>query len=207
MFVAKARTCTVAFIASALIGCTGEQSAPTDVISLPLFAKGGNGHLNLNTHLSGDEEVLVVPEGAAHPADSHAQGQAIFRVNPDGTVHVRLIASNIDNVVQAHIHCGRFGENGPVRIWLYPTIGTSGSALAGPTGSQNGVLAQGTFDPTGLVCPAANVGTSIPVLDAMRGGLAYVNVHTNDGVAPTNTGPGDFPGGEIRGQIGDRNNP
>jgi hypothetical protein len=26
-------------------------------------------------------------------------------------------------------------------------------------------------------------------------------VHTNDGVAPTNTGPGDFPGGEIRGQI------
>jgi hypothetical protein len=26
-------------------------------------------------------------------------------------------------------------------------------------------------------------------------------VHTNDGVAPANTGPGDFPGGEIRGQI------
>jgi hypothetical protein len=26
-------------------------------------------------------------------------------------------------------------------------------------------------------------------------------VHTNDGVAPPNSGPGDFPGGEIRGQI------
>jgi hypothetical protein len=26
-------------------------------------------------------------------------------------------------------------------------------------------------------------------------------VHTNDGVAPPNTGPGDFPGGEIRGQV------
>jgi len=35
----------------------------------------------------------------------------------------------------------------------------------------------------------------------MRAGNTYVNVHTNDGVAPTNTGPGDFPGGEIRGQI------
>jgi hypothetical protein len=35
----------------------------------------------------------------------------------------------------------------------------------------------------------------------MRAGLAYVNVHTNDGLAPTNTGPGDFPGGEIRAQI------
>jgi hypothetical protein len=32
-------------------------------------------------------------------------------------------------------------------------------------------------------------------------GNAYVNVHTNDGVDPINTGPGDFPGGEIRGQI------
>jgi hypothetical protein len=35
----------------------------------------------------------------------------------------------------------------------------------------------------------------------MQSGNTYVNVHTNDGVAPTNTGPGDFPGGEIRGQI------
>jgi hypothetical protein len=26
-------------------------------------------------------------------------------------------------------------------------------------------------------------------------------VHTNDGVAPPDTGPGDFPGGEIRGQV------
>lgn len=35
----------------------------------------------------------------------------------------------------------------------------------------------------------------------MRAGEAYVNVHTNDGVAPDNTGPGDFPGGAVRGQI------
>jgi len=28
-----------------------------------------------------------------------------------------------------------------------------------------------------------------------------MNVHTDDGVAPANTGPGDFPGGEIRGQV------
>ena len=39
------------------------------------------------------------------------------------------------------------------------------------------------------------------VLAAMGSGATYVNVHTNDGVAPPNTGPGDFPGGEIRGQI------
>jgi CHRD domain len=35
------------------------------------------------------------------------------------------------------------------------------------------------------------------LLSAMRTGGAYVNVHTSDGDA----GPGDFPNGEIRGQI------
>ncbi|HET6372256.1 MAG TPA: hypothetical protein VFG76_03050, partial [Candidatus Polarisedimenticolia bacterium] len=45
-------------------------------------------------------------------------------------------------------------------------------------------------------------GQSLSVLlTAMRTGGAYVNVHTNDGVGEVNTGPGDFPGGEIRGQI------
>jgi hypothetical protein len=64
------------------------------------------------------------------------------------------------------------------------------------------VLASGTFSPTGIVCPAgAGLAEAMPLLDAMRAGLAYVNVHTNDGVAPTNTGPGDFSGGEIRGQF------
>jgi hypothetical protein len=42
--------------------------------------------------------------------------------------------------------------------------------------------------------------TSIPLLDAMLAERTYTNVHTNDGVAPINTGAGDFPGGEIRGQ-------
>jgi hypothetical protein len=39
------------------------------------------------------------------------------------------------------------------------------------------------------------------LIDHINAGNAYVNIHTNDGVAPTDTGPGDFPGGEIRGQI------
>lgn len=39
------------------------------------------------------------------------------------------------------------------------------------------------------------------LLDRIREGNAYVNVHTNDGVALAKQGPGDFPGGEIRGQI------
>ena len=39
------------------------------------------------------------------------------------------------------------------------------------------------------------------LVQAMRTGNAYVNLHTSDGVDPPNTGAGDFPGGEIRCQI------
>ena len=35
----------------------------------------------------------------------------------------------------------------------------------------------------------------------MNNGGAYVNVHTNDFQGAANTGPGDFPGGEIRGNL------
>lgn len=182
-----------------LVGCTGDQSAPTGFeVRTPLFAitghGGGNGDFNLGTHLTGAEEVP--------PTNTQAQGEAIFRVSADGsTVDFRLIASNIDNVTQAHIHCGPAGANGPVRMWLYPVIGPTGAPGPNASGPQNGVLASGTFTPAEVFCPD---GTAL--LEAMRAGLTYVNVHTNDGVAPTNTGPGDFPGGEIRGQLDDENN-
>ncbi len=189
-------------VGALLAACAGDRGAATgSEFTAPLFAVGGNTDINMGTHMRGDEEVLVVPEGAPHPADSPAQGQATFRVNDDGTVDFKLIASNIDNVIMAHIHCGRAGQNGPIRMWLAPVIGPAGAPLPPGGGAQDGVLASGTFNPTGIICPAANVGSNMPLLDAMRAGLAYVNVHTNDGVAPTNTGPGDFPGGEVRGQI------
>lgn len=185
-----------------LAACAADQPATTQAeFTAPLFAMGGNTHINMGTHMRGDEEVLTVPAGAPHPADSRAQGQATFRVNDDGTVDFKLIASNIDNVIMAHIHCGRAGQNGPVRMWLFPVIGPAGAPLLSGGGAQDGVLASGTFNPTGVICPAATLGQNMPLIDAMRAGLTYVNVHTNDGVAPANTGPGDFPGGEVRGQI------
>jgi hypothetical protein len=168
---------------------------------VPLFAAdgnaGGNKDVNLGTHLTGDEEVLIVPPGAPHPSDSRAQGQAIFRVSDDGsTVEFKLIASNIDNVFMAHIHCGPRGANGPIRMWLYPVVGPVGAPGPAGSGPQNGVLASGTFSTMGVICPSG-----MPLLDAIRAGLTYVNVHTNDGAGAPNSGPGDFPGGEIRGQI------
>ena len=180
-------------IAAVVVGCSTETAVPTAlVVTAPLYAVGANSDINLGTHLTGDEEVP--------PRDTQAQGQAIFRVNDDGTVDFRLIASNIDNVIMAHIHCGGPSANRPAVMWLYPNIGTSGAPLPGGAGRQSGVLASGTFSTTGVVCSPV-VGAPMPLLAAMRAGLTYVNVHTSDGVDPTNTGPGDFFGGEIRGQI------
>jgi len=126
--------------------------------------------------------------------DTLARGNAIFQLNDDGTVlSYRLIAANIDNVVASHIHCGAAGVSGPVGVNLF-TGGAPGS------GRFDGVLASGA-----IVAPnpgnACGWVTLEDVVDAMLSGNTYVNVHTSDGVDPANTGPGDFPGGEIRGQV------
>ena len=122
-----------------------------------------------------------------------ARGTARFEVSQDETeLHYVLNVVKIRNVFAAHIHCGAFGVNGPVGVTLF--MGTPGGGLF------SGVLAEATVtapDP-GNACGWA---TLADVVSAMRSGNTYVNVHTNDGVAPTNTGPGDFPGGEIRGQV------
>ncbi|MGH2709993.1 MAG: CHRD domain-containing protein [Actinomycetota bacterium] len=136
---------------------------------------------NFGTPLSGDEEVP--------PRDTRARGEATFHLSADeSTIEYRLIVSNIDNVVAAHIHCAPAGVNGPVIQLLFGPAAPGG-------GRTSGILAEGSFSPPGGPC--AGVG----FLDAMRSGLTYVNVHTNDGVGPIDTGSGDFPGGEIRGQI------
>jgi hypothetical protein len=198
---------TLAALASvvAIVACSSEQNVPTEFeTTVPLYANGGGAPEVLTTHLSGDEEVLA---GAITPAISPAQGQAVFRIR--GTmVEFRLIASNIHNVIMSHIHCDVPGANGPIAQWLFPQT-TGGPQLPNPgIVDQDGVLASGTIDLAGVNCPidtaaggASNPANGVPLLTAIRNGWTYVNVHTNDGVAPANTGPGDFPGGEVRGQL------
>jgi CHRD domain len=151
---------------------------------------------NSSIHLAGDFEV---------PANgSLGQGQAIFHIADDGqSVDYKLIASNIENVFMAHIHCGLPTANGPITVWLYPST----AQMAGPLGSgrHDGVLVTGTFRdanvidlPPSTACPGG-IDDLADVLALLQNGGAYVNVHTNDGVAPVTNTPGDIPGGEIRG--------
>jgi hypothetical protein len=140
---------------------------------------------NFVAPLSGDQEV---------PArDTQAVGVATFKLRDDGTaLAFKVNVANIDNPFMAHIHCGAVGVNGPIGVTLF-----MGAPAAGRV---NGTLAEGT-----ITAPDAGNGCGwtdlAAVLAAIDSGATYVNVHTNDGVDPPNTGPGDFPGGEIRGQI------
>ena len=205
------------WIASVVTGACSSDTlrSPTqpESITIPVeitsAQHAGQPH-NHSVHLSGDQEVF---SGSPSPADSRAQGQAIIKIAADQqSFEYKLIVANIENVVQAHIHCGPVGVNGPIVVWLYPNP-SSTAALVGPTGPQNGVLVQGTVnntvDPpasnhvtttTSASCPGG-VASFADVLERIREGNAYANVHTSDGVLPNNQGPGDFPGGEVRGQF------
>jgi hypothetical protein len=143
------------------------------------------GPTNYIAFLSGDNEIPV------RATDGH--GVAIFHLSPDGTeLRYRLNVDDINNVVASHIHLGTADVNGPVVLFLFT------AAPAG--GAFEGTISSGTATAADLVGPLAGMPLSA-LIAAMDSGAAYVNVHTNDGVAPTNTGPGDFPGGEIRGQV------
>lgn len=134
--------------------------------------------LNFRTHLTGDNEVPAV--------ETQAQGQATFKVSRDGmSIEYKLIVSNIENVMMAHIHNAPAGENGGVVVWLYPSSPPP-QLIEGQT---QGVLAEGTITSDNLTGGLA--GESLDVLiDEIRSGNTYVNVHTTQN-----------PGGEIRGQI------
>ena len=168
--------------------CT--EAGPT--VALPVYdmapALGivANDGRNAGVPLSGAEEV---PARA-----TRARGTAVLHFSDDGlSLEYQLIVANIENVVQAHIHIGATGVNGPIGVFLYGLVPSGG-------GRVQGVIAEGTLTAANFIGPLANQSMET-LKNHVLAGNAYVNVHTNDGVAPTNTGPGDFPGGEVRGQI------
>lgn len=161
------------------------------VLSLFLVQPSSHaGHIEfLPTALSGAEEVP--------PRATLADGLASFVLSSDhSTLAYDLNVFNIENVIAAHIHLGAVGVNGSVVAFLFGPQPPGGGPFTGPLG----LLATGTITEGNLIGPLLGDPFG-SFLNELVAGNTYVNVHTNDGVDPTNTGPGDFPGGEIRGQI------
>jgi hypothetical protein len=177
-------------------GCTSNVSAPTAPMSVPVFSQpdatssNANG-ANFGTPLLSGEEVP--------PNPSKARGNAVFQLNAAGdSIDYQLSVANIENVFMAHIHMAPPGVVGDIVVWLFPSTAVSPAPPGG--GRIDGVIARGTITAENLTGPLAGHPLS-DLVDAIKSGNAYVNVHTNDGVAPVTNTPGDIPGGEIRGQV------
>ncbi|MDH3502364.1 MAG: CHRD domain-containing protein [Nitrosopumilus sp.] len=129
---------------------------------------------NFVAPLSGNQEVP--------PVDTKATGLAKFQVNKDGDEISYKLLVNMDDVTQAHIHLGPEGENGPVVAFLFGFVAE---------GIDNkGILAQGTITEDNVIPRDGFDGTLNSLINEMRSGNTYVNVHSIG-----------TPSGEIRGQI------
>jgi hypothetical protein len=135
--------------------------------------------------LTGDAHV---PE----PIKTPATGEFKLTVSADSrSVSYVLSVADLKNPAAGDLHLGPAGANGPLVVKLF---------AAPKKGPFTGVLAQGKFDASDLTGPLTGAPLS-DLLEQIRDGNAYVNVHTNDGMDPPDSGPGDHRLGEIRGQI------
>ena len=135
-------------------------------------------------------ELERPPDGRAGgaAATDTGQGQAIFHLSTTGSRSTTGSSRRTSTTSSRRTSTSaRRASTGLSSCFLYGPVPPGG-------GRQTGVLATGTITAADLVGPLTGQPLSA-LVDAMRAGHAYVNVHTNDGVAPTNTGPGDFPGG------------
>jgi hypothetical protein len=143
-------------------------------------------------------------EGVSHEEsiEQQCQNQTDFcksggsfeaEINDDGTISFTLSYAEMSSpVTQAHIHFGASRTNGGVMVFL-----CGGPKAACPVaGSVAGTLTAADVS----VLPASNGDSVIPqglqpgdlagMIEAIRSGNTYVNVHTTT-----------FPNGELRGQV------
>ena len=154
-------------------------------LSAVTLAAAADDARRVRAKLSGYQEV---PSALHTPASGRFDG----KFSPDALSY-ELSYSGMPNVTQAHIHFGARGTNGGVSIFLCTNLGN------GPAGTPPCPQGEGTI--TGVATPVSVLGPGSQgiqagqfdaIARAIRAGVAYVNVHSTT-----------YPGGEIRGQIGD----
>ncbi len=127
------------------------------------------------------------------PSTLSSPGRGEFRATIDDRnreIRYALTIGGLPTIaVVAHVHFGQRATTGGVSAFL---CGGGGK----PACPQNGTV-EGTITPADVVGPTGQgiaPGEWDELVAAMRAGYTYANVHTSA-----------FPGGEIRGQINDKN--
>lgn len=149
---------------------------PTNIADTPQEARARmfmvfNGGDTFGTILNGAEENP--------PVTTDARAVASFELKANGTIDYELWAAGpIVAATAAHVHLGAYKQNGPVSVLLYSSA---------PKDFQAGdLIARGTISNANVNLVAGVAA----IVERMRQGRAYVNVHTTA-----------RPAGEVRGQI------
>jgi len=143
--------------------------------------------------LTGDEEVPVVSTVAG------GDFRAKISFDEQSIDWVLTYSGLQGTVTQAHIHVAQPGVNGVIVYWFCQTATNTSPIASTQTCPQSGTIS-GTITPADIVAPTPApqqilAGELFKVIAAIRAGFAYANVHTNLST-----------GGEIRGQIEDKDN-
>jgi hypothetical protein len=133
---------------------------------------------------------------------SPATGRFKAKIDEDaGMVFWELSYEGLQTTAfMSHIHFGQRSVNGGISVWLCgtPNVQPGQVIPAGlPTCPAQGGTLNGSFGANAVIGPAGQLigATQLQkLIDAMRAGVTYVNVHTS-------TPSGGVPSGEIRGQI------
>jgi hypothetical protein len=138
----------------------------------------------IHADLLGYQEVPALSTGAS------GDFRAKIDKNPSTLTYELTYADLSAPVQQAHIHVGQPGVNGGIAIFLCTNLGNGPAETPTCPGPTSGAVSC-TVDFTDVVGPAGQgiaPGEFTEVLEAIKAGVVYVNVHSDT-----------FTGGEIRG--------
>jgi hypothetical protein len=121
-----------------------------------------------------------------------------FRATIDqasGTLAYELSYGSLrGDVLMAHVHVAQRGVNGGIVVWLCQTAARPSPVPSTPPCPQSGTVSGvvSSADVQAVAAQGVDANNFGHMLDAVRAGVVYVNVHS-----------ARFPGGEIRGQLKD----
>ena len=158
----------VILLLCALLATTGIAAAERPATAGKPDHAGKAARRNFVVHLTGTQQ------GSA--ADTEAKGIGVFHLSKDGSeLRYLLVVPNVENVSAAHIHQGdaTSTSTGSTLATLYPASGTSAQDDSDEDG---GKLVRGVITASGNL------------VESIRSGNAYVDIH--------------YSGGQLRGQFG-----
>jgi len=161
------------------------------VVAAALAGRGGNGHggNNFGASLNGYNEVVGGPGASTGSVSTTGRGRLRLRIFSDH-IHYVFDYSNLSGPVTccAHIHFAQQHVSGGVSAFLCGG-GDKPACTPGSGHVEADIDAADVVGPTDQGIAPGQLGE---LIDAIRAGATYANVHTTP----------NYPEGEIRGQIG-----